>query len=216
METIFYLVDLFVVYPLIPVAPVEHVADATSRGLNTEVKMICRKKLDFMSHIANCQLPKNMETKHLNLTFSMLEICFHYILMPVEHVADATSRGLNTEVKMICRKKLEFMSHIANCQLPKNMETKHLNLTFSMLEICFHYILVVKHVADATSRGLNTEVKMICRKKLDFMSHIANCQLPKNMETKHLNLTFSMLEICFHYILMACCGCNFKRAKYGS
>ena len=66
------------VYPLIPVAPVEHVADATSRGLNTEVKMICRKKLDFMSHIANCQLPKNMETEHLNLTFSMLEICFHY------------------------------------------------------------------------------------------------------------------------------------------
>ena len=31
---------------------------------------------NFMSHIANCQLPKNMETKHLNLTFSMLEICF--------------------------------------------------------------------------------------------------------------------------------------------
>ena len=71
-----YLVDLFVFYPLFPVAPVEHVADATSRCLNTEVKMICRKKLDFMSHIANCQLPKNMETKHLNLTFSMLEICF--------------------------------------------------------------------------------------------------------------------------------------------
>ena len=53
-----YLVDLFVFYPLIPVAPVKHVADATSRWLNTEVKMICRKKLDFMSHIANCQLPK--------------------------------------------------------------------------------------------------------------------------------------------------------------
>ena len=31
-------------YPLIPVAPVEHVADATSRWLNMEVKMICRKK----------------------------------------------------------------------------------------------------------------------------------------------------------------------------
>ena len=59
-----YLVDLFVFYPLIPVAPVEHVADATSRWLNMEVKMICRKKLDFMSHIANCQLPK----KHGNKT----------------------------------------------------------------------------------------------------------------------------------------------------
>ena len=76
-----YLVDLFVFYPLIPVAPLEHVADATSRWLNMEVRMICRKKLDSMSFIANCQLPKNMETKHLNLTLSMLEICFHYILM---------------------------------------------------------------------------------------------------------------------------------------
>ena len=66
---------------LILVGAMGIVEDATSRWLNTEVKMICRKKLDFMSHIANCQLPKNMETKHLNLTFSMLEICFHYKLM---------------------------------------------------------------------------------------------------------------------------------------
>ena len=50
--------DLFVIYPLLisnfsEVRKAEFVvADATSRWLNKEVKMICRKKLDFMSHIA--------------------------------------------------------------------------------------------------------------------------------------------------------------------